>query len=256
MLVGIAESAATSVVFAASYPERVDRLVLFTPYVRRVSDEDDRARMRERIRVERALGRPCVPRGNGAHAEPTVGGQRGDLARFVEHHLLPASPATIVEFRRMQLDLDIGDVLSAVRVPTLVLVSSARPSGGPRSATGRGASSSRSSEAVSAASSSAIGVRRSTRPETGSSPDSTGLPARSPARAQLPPPPPSWASPCARGSTRASASSWTGSPRGSRFTSEHASRRSQHRERFSSRAPSEISSRAPASRSTNVASRS
>jgi class 3 adenylate cyclase len=40
---------------------------------------------------------------------------------FVWHHRLTASPATIGEFRRMQLELDITDVLSAIRVPTLVM---------------------------------------------------------------------------------------------------------------------------------------
>jgi hypothetical protein len=43
------------------------------------------------------------------------------LDRFVEHHRLTASPATIVEFRRMQVELDISDVLPAIRVPTIVL---------------------------------------------------------------------------------------------------------------------------------------
>jgi pimeloyl-ACP methyl ester carboxylesterase len=43
-VLGLAESAATCAVFAASFPERVDRLVLFTPYLRGVTGDDDRAR--------------------------------------------------------------------------------------------------------------------------------------------------------------------------------------------------------------------
>jgi class 3 adenylate cyclase len=50
-----------------------------------------------------------------------VGRRAEYLDRFVEHHRLTASPATIVEFRRMQIELDISDVLPAIRVPTLVL---------------------------------------------------------------------------------------------------------------------------------------
>jgi class 3 adenylate cyclase len=40
---------------------------------------------------------------------------------FVWHHRLTATPATWIEFRRMQIDLDISDVLPAIRVPTLVI---------------------------------------------------------------------------------------------------------------------------------------
>lgn len=44
-ILGLAESAATAAVFAASYPERVEKLILHMPYVRGVTGEDDRARM-------------------------------------------------------------------------------------------------------------------------------------------------------------------------------------------------------------------
>ena len=50
-----------------------------------------------------------------------IGESAATCAVFFEHHRLTASPATIVEFRRMQVELDISDVLSAIRVPTLVL---------------------------------------------------------------------------------------------------------------------------------------
>jgi class 3 adenylate cyclase len=40
---------------------------------------------------------------------------------FVWNHLLTASPGTAAEFRRMQVNTDITDILGAVRVPTLVL---------------------------------------------------------------------------------------------------------------------------------------
>ena len=43
------------------------------------------------------------------------------LEWFVWHHRLTASPGAWAEFRRMQMDLDITDVLPAIRVPTLVL---------------------------------------------------------------------------------------------------------------------------------------
>jgi class 3 adenylate cyclase/pimeloyl-ACP methyl ester carboxylesterase len=121
-VLGLAESAATCAVFAASYPDRVERLILFTPYVRGVSGDDDRARASERIRYERERwGDRDYLEEMGKMLNPQWAEKQEYLDRFVEHHRLTASPATIVEFRRMQAELDISDVLPAIRVPTLVL---------------------------------------------------------------------------------------------------------------------------------------
>ena len=121
-VLGLAESAATCAVFAASYPERVDRLVLFTPYLRGVTGDDERARATERIRYERERwGDRDYLEEMGRMLNPQWADIPEYLDRLVEHHRLTASPATIVEFRRMQIELDITDVLPAIRVPTLVL---------------------------------------------------------------------------------------------------------------------------------------
>ncbi|MGH3127558.1 MAG: alpha/beta fold hydrolase, partial [Gaiellaceae bacterium] len=121
-VLGIGESAATCAVFAASYPERVDRLVLHTPYARGLTGDDDRARAFERIRDERERwGDRDYLEELGRALNPQWADVPEYLQRFVEHHRLTASPATIVEFRRMQVELDISDVLPAIRVPTLVL---------------------------------------------------------------------------------------------------------------------------------------
>ena len=121
-VLGIAESAATCAVYAASYPERVEQLVLFCPYAQTVRDEDDRLRMLERIRVERERwGERVYLEEQARELNPQWGENEEYLERFVWHHRLTASPATMVEFRRMQLDLDITEVLPAIRVPTLVI---------------------------------------------------------------------------------------------------------------------------------------
>jgi pimeloyl-ACP methyl ester carboxylesterase len=52
-LLGIGESAATCAVFAASYPERVSRLLLFLPYARGAASEEERERGLEQIRLQR-----------------------------------------------------------------------------------------------------------------------------------------------------------------------------------------------------------
>jgi class 3 adenylate cyclase len=121
-LLGMAEAAATCAVFAASYPERVSRLLLFMPYARGVAGDEERASALERIRAERRLW------GDRAHLEqaaralnPQWADDEDYLDWFVWHHRLTSSPAAIVEFRRMQLDLDITDVLPVIRVPTLVI---------------------------------------------------------------------------------------------------------------------------------------
>jgi class 3 adenylate cyclase len=121
-VLGISEGAATCAVFAASYPELVDRLVLFAPYARGVGSEEERAAMLERLRAERDRW------GSREHLEAMAGrinpqwaDDRNYLDWFVWHHRLTSSPATILEFRRMQMDLDITHVLPAIRVPTLVL---------------------------------------------------------------------------------------------------------------------------------------
>ena len=121
-MLGIAESAATAAVFAATYPERVERLALFLPFVRGVEDEAAREEAFARIREERAHY------GERGFLERMAGGinpQWADdpeyLEWFVWHHRLTATPASWAEFRRMQVDLDISDVLPTIRVPALVL---------------------------------------------------------------------------------------------------------------------------------------
>ena len=121
-LLGIAEAAATCAVFAASYPERVDRLVLFGPYARGAKDEEERRALQERLRAERDLwGSRGYLEEMGRRINPQWADDENYLEWFVWHHRLTSSPATIFEFRRMQLDLDVSDVLPAIRVPTLVL---------------------------------------------------------------------------------------------------------------------------------------
>jgi class 3 adenylate cyclase len=121
-VLGIAESAATCAVFAASYPERVSRLLLFLPYARGARDEEERRAAVERLRSERdRWGTREQLEAMGRRLNPQWADDEEYLDWFVWHHRLTAGPATIVEFRRMQLELDITDVLSAIRVPTLVM---------------------------------------------------------------------------------------------------------------------------------------
>jgi class 3 adenylate cyclase len=121
-LVGQAEQAATCAVFAASYPDRVERLILYNPWGRQTPEPAARERELSRLREEReAWGRRAYLEEMAALINPQWADDPDYLDWFVWHHRLTATPATWIEFRRMQIDLDISDVLPAIRVPTLVI---------------------------------------------------------------------------------------------------------------------------------------
>jgi class 3 adenylate cyclase len=121
-LLGWAESAATCALFAASYPDRVRQLILWTPWTRHTADR--RERERELLRLHEARerwGSRAELEDLAVRINPQWRDDEQYLEWFVWHHRLTASPAAWVEFRRMQIDLDVADVLPAVRVPTLVI---------------------------------------------------------------------------------------------------------------------------------------
>jgi class 3 adenylate cyclase/pimeloyl-ACP methyl ester carboxylesterase len=121
-VLGMAEAAATCALFAASYPERVSQLILFTPYGRGVTSEAERQEVLERIRFDREHWGEREPLiAMARQLNPQWADSADYLEWFIWHHRLTSSPASIVEFRRMTLDLDISGALPAVRVPTLVM---------------------------------------------------------------------------------------------------------------------------------------
>jgi pimeloyl-ACP methyl ester carboxylesterase len=121
-LLGWAEAAATCAVFAAANPDRVERLVLYDPWVSTMVDERERDEALSRIRDERRVwGRRDVLEDMARELNPQWADDEDYLTWFVWHHRLTSSPASWAEFRRMQIDLDVSDVLPAIRVPTLVI---------------------------------------------------------------------------------------------------------------------------------------
>jgi class 3 adenylate cyclase len=121
-LLGLAEAAATCAVFAASNPDRVERLILFDPWARGVRDSRERDEALARVRAGLdEWGRRGPLEGLARELNPQWAEDPEYLEWFVWHHRLTSSPATWAEFRRMQIDLDVSDVLPAIRVPTLVI---------------------------------------------------------------------------------------------------------------------------------------
>ena len=124
-LLGVSEGGPTSVLFAATYPDRVWALVLAGSYARVLWAPDYPSGQREEEyreyldRVERDWGRPE----HGARAAQRLApsadeeGQRA-LATLMRQS---ASPGSAAAYARMNMEIDVRHVLSAIRVPTLVL---------------------------------------------------------------------------------------------------------------------------------------
>ena len=126
-LMGISVSANVCALFAATYPERTERLVLAHPYPRGIRsegfpwglDEDEwlgwirenRQRWGDRDFMEE-FAREVAPH---VVADPE------ELSTFVWQGRLAMSPSAAADFVRMGMETDIVDILSSIRVPTLVL---------------------------------------------------------------------------------------------------------------------------------------
>ena len=123
------EAGALTALFAATYPERVAALVLYNPVVRGTWASDypwaetvddwraELAAVNEKWGTKEFAARWCR----------AIAPSRADDDEFLEWFArlqrAGASPGAAVSVLRMIMDVDIRDVLPAVRVPTLVLAS-------------------------------------------------------------------------------------------------------------------------------------
>jgi len=126
-LFGVGESANVCALYAATFPERCERLVLFSPYARLTRSEtypagisEDEALARMRATREQWGERPFL-RAIAAAVDPRLLENEEDFDWFVWMHRLSASPAAAADWVRMAIETDITDVLGSIRVPTLVL---------------------------------------------------------------------------------------------------------------------------------------
>src|SRR5665213_161502 len=126
-LFGTADSANACLLTAATYPERVERLVLDEPFARRVRSveypfgpsEDEMLGFLRAVR-DRWGDRDFLME-LAAGINPQWADDQEYLDWFVWNHRQSSSPASAAEFWRMQIGTDITDVLGSVRVPTLVI---------------------------------------------------------------------------------------------------------------------------------------
>jgi class 3 adenylate cyclase len=105
--------------FAASYPERTTALVLYNTWTRLPGTAEEHRRM---VRTTRdSWGRREVMEESWREQWPSAAEDPGFIESMTVASLATASPGSAAEFRRAVAEADIKDILSAIRVPTLVL---------------------------------------------------------------------------------------------------------------------------------------
>jgi len=119
-LMGGADGAAMLALFAATYPERAAALVLVNPMVRGAWAPDYPWGAREEDEEEVFL---ITPEDIQEQIDLNIPSRRGDtdFAAWLGSYMrLTASPSTAESHRRMNMSIDVRDVLSTIRAPTLV----------------------------------------------------------------------------------------------------------------------------------------
>ena len=124
-LLGTSEGAATGVVFAATYPERTTAMVLFSPFIIGLADDECpwawTADFWELLStaMENTWG---TPDGSGVEfCTPSLIGDESAREWYAHYWRSAASPGSALALLRVNTQIDIRPVLSTVRVPTLVL---------------------------------------------------------------------------------------------------------------------------------------
>ena len=120
---GVSEGGSMSALFAATYPERTNALVLFGAFAcRKRSEEYPWAPpAEEREAWIRSLERGWTGDDEIAHLAPSLAHDAGFVAWFRRYGRASVSPSAAVALARMNSDIDIRAVLPTIHVPTLVL---------------------------------------------------------------------------------------------------------------------------------------
>ena len=126
-LLGISSSANVCAMFAASYPERVERLVLVDPFPRAIRTDAypwgfEEADWLAWIRENRERwGDRDFMEGFARMMAPVDAADPEELDLFIWRGRLAVSPSAVADWLRLGLETDIIDILGSIRVPTLVL---------------------------------------------------------------------------------------------------------------------------------------
>jgi pimeloyl-ACP methyl ester carboxylesterase len=121
---GVSEGAAMCLLFAATYPERTAAVMVRSAYPRRMWAPDYPWGLTEQD-YERELARDLRifgPREQATEAVRVLGRFEGDeLPAALNLFRFGSSPGAVEALHRMNKDIDMRHLLSAVRVPTLIL---------------------------------------------------------------------------------------------------------------------------------------
>ena len=118
-LFGVSESANVCALFASTYPERCEHLVLFMPYIVATRDpEEGAATVRE---MREHWGERAWMEEFASFINPEYGRDPELLDWFIWMQRAAASPESAAAFARMQVETDMREVLPAVKVPTLIV---------------------------------------------------------------------------------------------------------------------------------------
>jgi pimeloyl-ACP methyl ester carboxylesterase/class 3 adenylate cyclase len=121
---GLSEGAAMSILFAATYPERTAALVLRSCSPRTMWAADfpwGRSEDGYQHEIDQAL-RVYASRVEAREAVRALGMQKdSEVEAFIDYVRWATSPGMLDALYRMNREIDVRDVLSAVRVPTLVM---------------------------------------------------------------------------------------------------------------------------------------
>ena len=138
-LAGYSEGGLSSILFAATYPERTSALILYGAYPKWVTERDlprmyeelgeepDRTSMRELVRhleeVDRQLQDMVDNHGTGRSLDLVAGGEHSELERrfWAVFERAAVSRSAVQGNLRALRGHDVTDVLPAISVPTLVL---------------------------------------------------------------------------------------------------------------------------------------
>jgi len=127
VLMGVSEGGPMSILFAATYPERVSALILWGSQVKGVRTDDypwapsfDEAIRAVEVAAER-WGRADYCDEVLRTTVPSVAGDEDFRRWWASYMRLGASPASAAALLRMNMEIDVTRVLPAIRVPALIL---------------------------------------------------------------------------------------------------------------------------------------
>ncbi|WP_460450303.1 adenylate/guanylate cyclase domain-containing protein [Alsobacter sp. SYSU BS001988] len=118
VMLGISEGGSLACLFAATYPDRCISLVLYGAFAHFSSwypTQEKLASFRDYVAHQWGTGE------SAAKYAPSMAGELAFKKAWARHERAGASPSSALALMRMNSEIDISGVLSAIRVPTLVL---------------------------------------------------------------------------------------------------------------------------------------